>query len=135
MNGRTSIRPGCFPDDAADQLRLRYGLTAQVAEGYARAGFTVVVQDIIIGAFLSEFIASVHRRPLALVVLAPRPEVVSQREAVRPKTGYAGGWTVERLDAVFRSTTPRRGLWLDTSEQTPAETVDEIWDRLTEAFL
>lgn len=134
VNGRASIRPG-FPDDGTAQLRLRHRLTAQVAEGYARADFTVVVQDIMTGEFLSEFIASVDSRPLALIVLVPRPAVVSQREAERSKTGYAGGWTVDGLDALFRSTTPRLGLWLDTSDQTPAETVDEIWGRLTEALI
>ncbi|MER7129260.1 hypothetical protein [Streptosporangium saharense] len=33
------------------------------------------------------------------------------------------------LDAVLRERTPRLGLWLDTSEQTPEETVEEILAR------
>lgn len=134
VNGRAPIRPG-FPADGKPQLCLRYRLAAQAADGYAQAGFTVVVQDIIIGEFLSEFIDSVQSRPLALVVLAPQPEVVARREAERDKTGYGGGWTVDGLDKLFRSTTSHRGLWLDSSDQTPTETVDEIWGRLTEALI
>lgn len=55
-------------------------------------------------------------------------EVVGERERARPKTGY-GDWTPEQLDAELRTETLRVGLWLDTSEQTPAETVEEILAR------
>lgn len=134
VNGRVPIRPG-FPDDDALQLGLRHRLTAQAADTYAREGFTVVVQDIIIGEFMAEFIDSIVSRPLALVVLQPRAGVVRRREAERPKTGYVGGWTVDGLDQLFRSTTPRRGLWLDNSEQTPDETVAELLERLSEALV
>ncbi|MGW3078102.1 hypothetical protein [Kitasatospora sp. NPDC001132] len=34
--------------------------------------------------------------------------------------------TVHMLDKVLREETARLGLWIDTSLQTPAETVDEI---------
>jgi hypothetical protein len=60
-----------------------------------------------------------------VVVLAPRPAAVAAREAGRAKKAY-DSWTVETLDAGLRNDTPRIGLWLDTSDQTPAETVDEI---------
>ena len=33
---------------------------------------------------------------------------------------------METLDAGLRNDTPRIGLWLDSSDQTPDETVDEI---------
>jgi len=87
-----------------------------------------VVRDIIIGEFLLEFLESVQSRPLALVVLAPQPEVVERREAERDKTGYGDGWTVDGLDKLFRSCPAilHHGLWLDSSNQTPSETVDEI---------
>ena len=65
---------------------------------------------------------------LAVVVLAPRPEVVAARERDRSKKGY-GDWPVADLDAGFRADTPRIGLWLDTSGQTPEETVTEILAR------
>jgi predicted kinase len=115
-------------DEAWRQLRLRYTLTASTADAYAAAGFTVVCQDVILGADLPAMVDRIRHRPLAVVVLAPRPEVVEDRERGRAKNGY-GDWPVADLDAGFRADTPRIGLWLDTSGQTPEQTVDEILTR------
>jgi hypothetical protein len=70
--------------------------------------------------------------PLYVVVLHPRPDVVAARELHREKTGY-GEWDVEDFCASFESETPRIGLWLDTSDQTPDETVEEILHRRHDA--
>ncbi|MFG1720214.1 AAA family ATPase [Micromonospora chalcea] len=115
-------------DEALRQLRLRYDLAASTADRYAAAGFTVVLQDVVLGADLPAMIGRIRHRPLAVVVLAPRADVVTARERDRPKTGY-GDWPVADLDAGFRADTPRIGLWLDTSDQTPEETVTEILAR------
>ena len=61
----------------------------------------------------------------------PRPEVVEAREANRAKTGY-GPWSAEQLDRSMREATPRLGLWIDSSEQTPEQTVEEIIGRAWE---
>jgi predicted kinase len=114
--------------EAWRQLRLRYDLAASAADRYAAAGFTVVLQDVVLGAELPALVERIRHRPLAVVVLAPRADVVAARERDRPKQGY-GDWPVADLDADFRATTPRVGLWLDTSAQTPEETVDEILAR------
>ncbi|GAB2490166.1 AAA family ATPase [Streptosporangium sandarakinum] len=111
--------------EALRQLRLRHRLTVQVSETYAEAGFTVVAQDVILGGLLTETVEMIKIRPLRVVVLAPRPEAVAAREAGRGKDAY-GLWAIEQLDRVLREETPRMGLWLDTSDQTPAETVDAI---------
>ncbi|MFI6286634.1 AAA family ATPase [Streptomyces sp. NPDC051018] len=113
-------------EDSLEQLRLRYRLSATAAGIYAEAGWTAVVQDVVIGPELPAYLSLVRTRPLYAVVLAPSPEAVASREAARPKTGYGEGWTVARLDAVLREETPEVGLWLDTSEMTPDETVDAI---------
>jgi hypothetical protein len=84
----------------------------------------VVVQDVILGPDLGAYQRLIQTRPCRIVVLAPRPEVVAGREAARAKTGY-GEWTVEALQASLDET-PRIGQWIDTSFQTPAETVREI---------
>ncbi|MEU6072729.1 AAA family ATPase [Micromonospora sp. NPDC047074] len=115
-------------EEAWRQLRLRYDLAASAADRYAAAGFTVVLQDVILGADLPAMVDRIRHRPLAVVLLAPRPEVVAAREKAREKKGY-GNWPVAALDADFRAQTPRIGLWLDTSAQTPARTVDEILAR------
>lgn len=112
-------------DEALDQLRLRYELTATVADRYVEAGFVTVVQDTILGPMLPVALRFFQSRPAALVVLAPTVEVVAKREAARDKTGY-GSFTPADLDRVLREDTSRLGLWIDSSNQTPTETVDEI---------
>jgi chloramphenicol 3-O-phosphotransferase len=115
-------------DEALAQLRLRYRLMAQTVDTYAAEGITAVVQDVIVGAVLSDVVAMFRTRPLALVVLAPSIDVIEQREAGRAKSGY-DGFAPEQLDRALRSETPRLGLWIDSSNQSPAQTVDEILER------
>ncbi|GAA4445366.1 AAA family ATPase [Phytohabitans houttuyneae] len=134
VSGRREMAPD-LPAEAVAQLWLRYELAATVADRYARAGFTAVVQDIVIGPELARFVDLFATRPRHLVVLAPRPDVLATREEGRPKTGYGGGWTVEALDRELRERTPRLGLWLDTSDQTPDDTVTRILANLPAARL
>jgi predicted kinase len=130
VNGRVEMAPGAG-DEALAQLRLRYQLAASVAEMYCDAGFTVVYQDVIIGAVLGEVVDMLKHRTLRVVVLTPSPEVAAQREAGRGKVGY-GDWTPHDLDRALRETTPHLGLWLDTSHLTVEETVDTILARMDE---
>jgi predicted kinase len=116
-------------DEAWAQLRLRYRIAASVADAYCDAGFTVVVQDVVAGPVLAEYVSFIRSRPLVVIVLAPRPDVVASREAGRVKRGYDNGWTIQAFDAGFRATTPPLGVWIDSSDQAPEETVDEILDR------
>jgi cytidylate kinase len=114
-------------DEARRQLRLRYRLGATVADAYHDAGFSVVVQDVVLGPVLAEYVESIRSRPLVVVVLAPRPDVILRREAERVKDAYRlGSHSVADLDAALRSETPRIGMWIDTSDQTPDQTVDAI---------
>ena len=114
-------------EEAEVQLRLRYRLSAMCADAYHDAGFSVVVQDVIFGAGLPEYLGLIRSRPLVAVVLAPRAEVVARREAGRAKTGYADAPAdIDAFDAVLRADTPSIGLWVDSSDQTPEETVDFI---------
>ena len=114
-------------DEARRQLRLRYRLGAATADAYHQAGFSVVVQDIVIGPALSDYVASIASRPLVVVVLVPRTDVVAQRERQRPKTAYRDGFdSIEALNAGLRQDTPRLGWWIDTSDQQPEQTVDLI---------
>ncbi|MEV4641930.1 AAA family ATPase [Actinoplanes sp. NPDC049548] len=111
--------------EAVDQLWLRYRLAAGTADAYADAGFTTIVQDVILGPDLPRFLDLLRTRPVHVVVLAPDPATVERRERERAKSGY-GEWTVADLDRSLRSETPRIGQWIDTSGQTPDETVDAI---------
>lgn len=128
VNNRKEVRPDSGSDEF-DQLRLRYQLAAQSAEMYYKSGYTVVVQDVVIGPLLTDFISYINNRPFYLVVLCPNSAVVATREATRTKKGY-GIWSVDELDRVLRNETPRLGLWLDSSDLSPKETVNEIIKRL-----
>lgn len=124
VNDRREVRPDAGQAEL-EQLSLRYRLTAQAADAYFAAGFNVVVQDVVIGRMLQDFVSYVHSRPFYVVVLNPDPSVVAQREAGRAKKGY-GDWTVEGLHEVLLGETPRIGMWLDSSSMTAEQTADEI---------
>lgn len=119
--------------EATAQLRLRYTLSARTADAYAAAGFVAVVQDIILGEDLQPYVRSITTTPCYLVVLAPRTDVVAERDRRRVKTGYDEHWSAESLSAYLWNDTPRIGLWLDTSNQTPEQTVAELLARLPDA--
>jgi chloramphenicol 3-O-phosphotransferase len=131
VSGRVEMTPD-LSQEALAQLRLRYRLSSTAADEYVDAGFTAVVQDVILGPELPRYLELLRSRPVHLVVLAPRADALAVRASARGKAGY-GVWEAEELDRGLRETTPRLGLWLDTSEQTPEETVDEIFARLEEA--
>ncbi len=128
VNDRVEVKPDADAD-GLEQLRLRYRLTAQAADAYAEAGFRVVVQDVVVGPMLTEFLSYVKRRPLYVAVLCPTVAAVESREAGRGKKGY-GIWTPAQLDRVLRAETPKLGLWLDSSDWTPEETAARILDRV-----
>ena len=121
--------------EAYQQLTLRYQIAATVADLYLRAGFTVVYQDIILGPELAAVAQYYRHHPLYIVVLCPAPAVVAAREVQRNKSGYHQAATVADFDRVLRTDTPRLGLWLDTTELTAAETVDQILLRLADAYV
>ena len=124
-------------DEARRLLDLRYRLSAMSADEYCAAGFTAVVQDNIFGADVAAWLDQIRGWPRQLVVLRPSAGVVADREAERhartAKVAYRPGWfTIEDLDAQLAAT-PAIGLWLDTSEQSPEQTVREIMARRAEA--
>ena len=120
-------------EEAYEQLWLRYRLAAAAAQLYLQAGFTVVYQDIIIGPTLAQVVALYRMYPLSVIVLCPRPEVIAARETARAKTAYPDESAVQTFDRVLRNETPHIGYWLDNSDLTVAETVDNILLHLSQA--
>ena len=118
--------PG-LQQEAQVQLRLRARHASLLADSFFAAGFTVIVDEIAIGSRLSDFQVDIKGRPLLLVTLAPRPDVVAKRDAERPGRDVFHVWA--HLDEVVRRTMRNVGLWLDTSDMTPEETVAEIMRR------
>jgi chloramphenicol 3-O-phosphotransferase len=125
VSGRAEMTPKPSPE-ALEQVRLRYRLAAAAADGYFDAGFAVALEDVVVGALLGEYQVMIRSNPCHVVVLLPSLEAVAAREAARGDKGYLGDWTVERHYGEFVATTPRVGLWLDTTEQTAEESVNEI---------
>jgi predicted kinase len=113
--------------EAGRQLRLRYRNAALLARSFYEDGFTAVIDDVAIGERLENYRADLAGLPSYLVVLAPRVEVVASRDAGRDKNVFAL-WGY--LDGVLRETMQDVGTWIDTSEMTVEETVDEILKRV-----
>jgi predicted kinase len=112
--------------EAAQQLRLRIKHMCLLGRSFLEAGFTVVLDDIISGSSWQHLQEELHGVPFSLVVLAPRVEVVAQqRDLNRAKPPQGRAWA-EYLDDDLRRTMKGLGLWIDTSEQTPEETVKQI---------
>lgn len=112
-------------EEALRQLYLRYQLAANAAKTYYENGFSVVLQDNYYGAELVYMMEQLKDYPVQLVVLCPKIEVVKEREKSRGKIGYTG-FTVENLYSDFLKETPQFGFWLDSSEQSPEQSVNDI---------
>ena len=112
--------------DARLQLRLRLKHACQLGRSFVAAGITAVVDDIVIGSRLDELLEELAGQRFVFVMLTPGLETIRQREQGRG-TSLWEQW--EWLDGEIRQRTRRLGLWLDTSEQTPAQSVDAILAR------
>jgi len=131
VNGRADMTPNPSPDAIA-QLNLRYDLAAMAADRYAEAGFDAIVQDVILGKDLADFVKRIASPDRYLVVLSPRVSALEWREEQRMKTGYVH-FSPDALDAVLQRETAQIGYWLDSSSQTPDETVQDILSNLSKA--
>jgi len=119
--------------EAARQLRLRLHNACLLARSFFEAGFTAVVDDIIIGERFDDLRADLAGLPFRLVVLAPDAAVVIARDEEREHT--VGEEWARYLDEEQRKTMAGSGLWVDSSGQTAAETVDEVMSRLEDEGL
>lgn len=129
-SGRIDMRPGA-ENEALRQLALRYAGALSVARVFLDGGFDVVVEDVIIGPILRDFFALVPVPEFHLVFLDPDAAAIQQRELERDRIAYGPGrWSVGGLQTVLREETDRIGLWLDTTGQSAAETVESILSNL-----
>ena len=118
--------PGVMPPEAARQLRLRLRNACLLARSFYEAGFSVTIDEIIIGERYAHLKEDLEGLPFELVMLAPRPEVVAkQRDPGRGKRLLGEDWAVY-LDRELRATMTGEGIWIDNSDQTPEETVEHI---------
>ena len=111
-------------EEAYRQLSLRTHNVCLLANSYFEAGFTPVIDDVVIGTRLGEFLRELHGRPLRFVLLTPSLGEVQRRDAKRSTKHVFSTWS--HLDAEMRRETPRVGLWLDSTHLTAEGTVDAI---------
>lgn len=119
-------------EEALRQVRLRYEAAALVARHYADAGFDFVYSDIVLGRDVEKWLDSVGGER-HLVVLVPSIDAIVARETARRKNSYRdwmtpGGTLADAVRSMSRllDAVPRRGLWLDTTDDDPATTVARI---------
>jgi chloramphenicol 3-O-phosphotransferase len=112
--------------EAAHQLRLRLHTMCLLGRSFFDAGFTVVLDDIVIGKRLDELREDLSGVEFMFVMLTPSLEAVRQRERGRG-TQLWREW--EWLTESIERTSERIGLWLDTTAQTAEQTVDDIMGR------
>lgn len=125
-SGRVDVRPDSGPE-ALRQLTLRYAGALRVADVFLHGGFDVVVEDVIIGPILRDFLGLVPVPEFHLVFLDPDAAAIERRERERDRMAYGPGrWSVGGLQAVLREETDRIGLWLDTTRQGAEQTVEAI---------
>jgi hypothetical protein len=118
--------PGMPTGEAARQYRLRLKHMCLLGRSFWEAGFSVVLDDIIMGETWPYVQSQLQGIPCTLIVLAPRVQVVAElRDKSRVKRPLGEAWAIY-LDQVLRTTMQGIGHWIDTSEQSPAETVDHI---------
>ena len=119
--------------EGSRQLRLRGANACLLADSFRRAGFVPVVDDIVVGLRLGEFLEDLESRPVYFVLLLPDLEVLRRRSAERAKVDVFH--QAEWLDPVARNETPAVGLRIDTGAQSPEETVERIMERFDDAKL
>ncbi len=111
---------------ALDQLYLRYAGAMALADVYRAGGFDVVLADTIIGSHADDFLGIAAPDPLHLVMLHPSADTLDERDAMRPRPAYGDGLDVDELWHIVEHHTARRGLWLDTSSLSIAQTITRV---------
>jgi cytidylate kinase len=131
VSGRADMTPNPSPDAIA-HLNLRYDLAAMAADRCAEEGFDAIVQDLILGKDLADFVKRIASPERYLVVLSPHVSALEWREEMRKKAAHLR-LSAAALDEVLRRETAQIGYWLDCSAQTTDETVEDILANLQRA--
>jgi adenylylsulfate kinase-like enzyme len=138
------IRGGVWPGDepaeeSARQIRLNVRNQCLLARSFAEAGFTAVVDYVILDP--ATHLAFLEGLTVRYVVLAPGVEAAIERDRTRPKSirhvakhGISIAERFAHLEVAFEQVRGR-GLWLDTSGLTAEEAVSAILRRQDEALL
>jgi chloramphenicol 3-O-phosphotransferase len=111
--------------EAAAQAMLAVRNAAAMARNYADAGFTCVLDGAVVErAPIMACAQAVYPYRLHLVVLAPPVQVSEERDARR--SGKTVAAFFRHLNPLLHEQLAELGLWMDTSQQTPADSVTTI---------
>lgn len=109
------------------QLTLRWRNLAALAANFADEGFTVIVDSLLIPSLLRTFVSSIAPRPLAYLHLEPEQRVRLERDSKRPSKHIGNRY--DDIAAQFESFA-NLGVWIDSTHQSPEQTIDEAWKSL-----
>ena len=115
------------------QLELGAHNAALLAGSFMEAGFTPIVDDVILQLQMVLYREVLSRWQVRLVVLSPPANVAIERDRRRHEKHVADRFA--HLQVEMREQMEGVGLWLDTSEMSVAETVDAIMRRADDAIL
>ena len=120
-------------DEAARQVELLHRNLCALANNFADAGFTPLIDAMVPSRATLEFFRELLSPRLLFVVLAPGIEVCRYRNTIRDPKDRFDFDGYERLEAGMRRELGDAGWWLDSAELTAEQTSDRILDRLTRA--
>jgi len=112
---------------AREQLDLRLKNACVLARSFAEAGFTAIIDDIVIGSGVEDLTRHLDGVPVTFVMLLPDFDHVKQRW-INMDSPFADRW--DWIDDEIRNNTERIGHWLDTTALDPTRTVDRILELL-----
>ena len=117
---------------AIDQLQLRLRNSVLLAKSFSESGFTAIVDDIVHGNRFDQLVEDLQKESFYFIVLLRDLETLKQewRDMDSP---FAESW--DWIDEDLRKNTPRVGLWLDTTNSTLTEVVEQILVRLEEGLV
>lgn len=114
-------------DEAARQVELLHRNLCAVANNFADAGFTPLIDAMVPSREkLDFFLGLLTARQVLFVVLAPGIEVCRYRNTIRDPRDRFDFDGYEALDADMRRQFGDVGWWFDTAALTPGQTADRI---------
>ena len=129
------VHPGQEPaHESKRQSLLVIRHLCLLARSFARSGFVPVLDYVTMHrAGIARYRRALHRLQLHLVVLDPGKDVALARDRDRPEKTVAAHWI--HLEDIMRRELPGLGLWVDSRDQSPEDTVNHILQNTPRARL